>query len=175
MLIYCDSSALVKLIADEAESEALDQWLGEQVEPHWVSTVLARTEVLRAVRRCGDEMLTKATELLDSLSIVELEAGLADAAGSQDPPSLWMPFISPPLRGSAQRSPPSWPTTRGSCRPPRRSGSPWSSRACTRRPPGRSRRDDRNKRGVVLDCTVGYVYAVDACRSPWSATWACDG
>ncbi len=88
MLIYCDSSALVKLIADEAESEALDQWLGEQVEPHLVSSVLARTEVLRAVRRCGDEMLTKATELLDSLSIVELEAGLADAAGSQDPPSL---------------------------------------------------------------------------------------
>jgi len=33
-------------------------------------------------------MLTKATELLDSLSIVELEAGLADAAGGQDPPSL---------------------------------------------------------------------------------------
>ncbi len=88
MLIYCDSSALVKLITDEAESEALDQWLGEQAEPHLVSTVLARTEVRRAVRRRGDDMVTKATELLDSLSIVELEAGLADEAGGQDPPSL---------------------------------------------------------------------------------------
>ncbi len=88
MLIYCDSSALVKLIADEAESEALDQWLGEQAEPHLVSTVLARTEVWRAVRRRSDDMLTKATELLDSLSIVELDAGLADEAGGQDPPSL---------------------------------------------------------------------------------------
>ena len=50
--------------------------------------MLARTEVRRAIRRRGDDMLTKATELLDSLSIVELEAGLADAAGDQDPPSL---------------------------------------------------------------------------------------
>ncbi|MCA1672805.1 MAG: type II toxin-antitoxin system VapC family toxin [Actinobacteria bacterium] len=84
----CDSSALVKLIADEAESEALDQWLGEQTEPHLVSTVLARTEVRRAIRRRSDDMLTKATELLDSVSIVELEAAIADEAGGQDPPSL---------------------------------------------------------------------------------------
>jgi len=88
VLIYCDSSALVKLIADEAESEALDQWLGEQAEPHLVSTVLARTEVWRAVRRRSDDLLTKATELLGSLSIVELDADLADAAGGQNPPSL---------------------------------------------------------------------------------------
>ena len=88
MLIYCDSSALVKLITDEAESEALDQWLGEQVEPHLVSSVLTRTEVWRAVRRRSDDLLTKATELLGSLSIVELDADLADAAGGQNPPSL---------------------------------------------------------------------------------------
>jgi len=88
VLIYCDSSALVKLIADEAESKALDQWLGEQAEPHLVSSVLARTEVWRAVRRRSDNMLTKATELLDSLSIVELAAALADKAGGLDPPSL---------------------------------------------------------------------------------------
>lgn len=88
VLIYCDSSALVKLIADEAESEALDQWLGEQREPHLVSTVLARTEVWRAVRRRGGDMLSKATELLDSVSTIELDAALADEAGGQDPPSL---------------------------------------------------------------------------------------
>ncbi len=88
MLIYCDTSALVKLITDEAESEALDQWLGEQAEPHLVSSVLARTEVWRVVRRRSDDVLTKATELLDSLSIVELAAALADEAGGQDPPSL---------------------------------------------------------------------------------------
>ncbi len=33
-------------------------------------------------------MHTEATELLDSLSIVELDAALADEAGGQDPPSL---------------------------------------------------------------------------------------
>ncbi len=45
-----DRRELAELIADEAESEALDQWLGEQVEPHLVSTVPARTEVRRAVQ-----------------------------------------------------------------------------------------------------------------------------
>jgi len=145
VLIYCDSSALVKLIADEPESEALDQWLGEQAEPHLVSTVLARTEVWRAVRRRGDDILTKATELLDSLSIVELTPASPTRLGVRTRPrcAVWTPSISPPHSGSVQRSLPSWPTTRGSCRPSKSSGSPSSARAWTRRSPGRSRRDDR--------------------------------
>lgn len=88
VLIYCDSSALVKLVIAEAESEALQRWLLEREGHLLVSSVLGRTETLRAVRRTDDEATDVAAELLTSVALVDLDAALADEAGALDPLSL---------------------------------------------------------------------------------------
>lgn len=88
MLIYCDSSALVKLVAEESESRALEEWLSAQPEPVLTSSVLARTEVLRAVRRLGPEAVDAARELLADLAMVALDGDLADHAGGLDPAGM---------------------------------------------------------------------------------------
>jgi predicted nucleic acid-binding protein len=88
MIIYCDSSALVKLVIDEPESAELEAWLGMQPEPVLVSSVLARTEVVRAVARTDPNAVQLAVDLLAALSVVELDVSLADDAARLDPPEL---------------------------------------------------------------------------------------
>jgi predicted nucleic acid-binding protein len=88
VLIYCDSSALVKLAVEEAETEALETWLMSQPEPVLTSSVLARTEVVRAVRRLGTDAVVAARGLLDELAFVAMDPGLADEAGDLDPASM---------------------------------------------------------------------------------------
>ena len=88
MTIYLDSSALVKLVAEESESRALEDWLSAQPEPVLTSSVLARTEVLRAVRRLGPEAVDAARELLADLAMVALDGDLADHAGGLDPAGM---------------------------------------------------------------------------------------
>ncbi len=88
-MIYCDSSALVKLVVDEPESDALEAWLATQPDDTpLVSSVLARTEVVRAVSRYGHEWTDAAKELLKSVAVVELDAVLADDAAQFEPPEL---------------------------------------------------------------------------------------
>lgn len=50
---YLDTSALVKLVVREAESDALVSWL--QSHPTVATSDLTRTELMRAVRR-GDDL-----------------------------------------------------------------------------------------------------------------------
>ncbi|MBV8996376.1 MAG: type II toxin-antitoxin system VapC family toxin [Pseudonocardiales bacterium] len=84
MILYCDSSALVKLVINEPESEELEAWIGSQPEPVLVSSVLVRTEVVRAVARTDPGAVHLAIELLAAISVVELEASLADEAARLD-------------------------------------------------------------------------------------------
>ncbi|WP_419862595.1 hypothetical protein [Candidatus Poriferisodalis sp.] len=56
---YLDSSALVKLIVEESESFALYAWL-KQENVRAVSSDLARTETIRAVRRCRSALVVEA-------------------------------------------------------------------------------------------------------------------
>ena len=51
-LLYLDSSALVKFVLSEPETDALVKFLTGW--PERISSVLARVEVLRAVRRAGE-------------------------------------------------------------------------------------------------------------------------
>lgn len=88
MIIYCDSSALVKLVIDEPESAELEAWLGSQPEPMLVSSVLARTEVVRAVARTDPDAAHRAVNLLAAVSVVVLDASLADDAARLDPADL---------------------------------------------------------------------------------------
>jgi uncharacterized protein len=87
-MLYCDSSALVKLVIDEPESADLEAWLGAQPEPVLVSSVLARTEVLRVIARTDPDAAHLALDLLAAVSVVELDASLADEAARLDPAEL---------------------------------------------------------------------------------------
>ncbi len=82
-MVYLDSSALVKLVIAEPESSALRRYLGQ--EPARASCVLARVEVLRAVRGHGSTALTRARRLLQRMNLVPIDEELLDAAAALDP------------------------------------------------------------------------------------------
>lgn len=85
--LYVDSSALCKLVAREAESEAMHAvWTSRTHD--LVSSDLARTEVLRQAGRCSPPRLARAREVLDGLVLVPLLTKLAAAAGTLPPSGL---------------------------------------------------------------------------------------
>jgi len=88
MRIYMDTSALVKLVVAEAESEALQNFLAEQSDDTRFSAALARTELIRAVAPNGPKAVGRARDLLNGLDIVVLSRQLLDDAGTLRPLSL---------------------------------------------------------------------------------------
>ena len=86
MAIYLDTSALAKLVVEEAESAAL--WAAITGGPDLVSCDLARTELVRAVRRVLPELALRARDVLDTCTLVAVTARLFEAAGRLDPPLL---------------------------------------------------------------------------------------
>ena len=82
MSFYLDTSALVKLVVHEPETDGLRDWLAETPRDPVVSD-LARTELLRAVRRVAPELL-----VLDALTITEVTTAVFEAAGRLDPSIL---------------------------------------------------------------------------------------
>lgn len=75
---YYDSSALVKLVLDEANSDALRDFVRR--EPRGTSCALARTEVVRVVRDHGADAIRKARIAVLGLELLELDDDLLDAA-----------------------------------------------------------------------------------------------
>ncbi|WP_280482861.1 PIN domain-containing protein [Nocardia cyriacigeorgica] len=49
-MLYLDTSALVKLVHPEAETDALLRWLEERPDQPWVASALVEAELVRAVR-----------------------------------------------------------------------------------------------------------------------------
>ncbi|KRE30384.1 type II toxin-antitoxin system VapC family toxin [Agromyces sp. Soil535] len=87
MAHYLDTSALVKLVVAEAESSALRQWLlAPGREP--VTSDLARTELLRAVRRTAPDRAVVAHEVLEAMVVLTLSTETFEAAARLDPPVL---------------------------------------------------------------------------------------
>jgi uncharacterized protein len=76
--VYLDSSALVKLVVAESESDALAAHLRRR--PTRVSCALARVEVVRAVRPHGDAAVVRARQVLDRIALARLDETLLDAA-----------------------------------------------------------------------------------------------
>lgn len=87
-MIYLDSSALLKLLFTEMESDALTAWLTDRSDSSLVSSELATVEVLRATRRLDDRLVPAARALLAGLDLVPLSRGLVDAAADIAPPLL---------------------------------------------------------------------------------------
>ncbi len=81
-VVYLDSSAIVKLVVAEPESEALRRYLRRRTTR--VSSALARVEVVRAVRFNGDEARVRARKVLDRIRLLAIDEALLDAAADLD-------------------------------------------------------------------------------------------
>lgn len=87
-LLYLDSSAILKLVVRELETEAMMSLLSDW--PERISSVLARAEVMRAARRAGagDEVLSRAEEALKRIGLVHVDDAVLNAAASLNPTNL---------------------------------------------------------------------------------------
>lgn len=86
-MIYLDTSALVKLVIEEAESPALEHWMLLQ-EDFVTTSVIGRVELLRVCRRLAPASVAGAELLLDDLQIVPLSGWLVDVAEKIGPPAM---------------------------------------------------------------------------------------
>ncbi len=92
-MIYLDTSALVKLIVQEAETAALRRWLADAEDRDHVTSAISRVELMRAAQRTDDtEVLANAqrilTEDLDILSLTDELIKTAETIGPQSLRSL---------------------------------------------------------------------------------------
>lgn len=87
MAVYVDTSALLKLVVAEPESAALRGFL-EGSATTAVSSDLARTEAIRAVRRGAPEQVVTARAVLDSLVLLTVTTDTFEVAGRLDPSIL---------------------------------------------------------------------------------------
>ncbi|GAA1482597.1 type II toxin-antitoxin system VapC family toxin [Gordonia sinesedis] len=87
MAYYLDTSALVKLVVAEAETPGLRTWIAAG-DTDLVSSDLARTELLRAVRRIATDRVVQARAVLDALTLLTLGTDLFEAAAHLDPTVL---------------------------------------------------------------------------------------
>ncbi len=87
MAHYLDTSALVKLVVAEDETDALTTWL-QETDGDWVSSDLTRTELLRAVRRAAPDRVVRAREVLDSITLLDVTTPIFEEAARIDPPTL---------------------------------------------------------------------------------------
>ena len=84
-MLYLDSSAIVKLVAPEPETAELVEAI--RLDPVAVSSALARTEVVRAVRRSGGSV-PRARRVLDGIALAPIDEGILRGAAELAPPRL---------------------------------------------------------------------------------------
>jgi predicted nucleic acid-binding protein len=86
-VIYLDSSAMVKLVVQEPESEALVQFLGES-NLDQACSALAKVEVIRSVRRHGEEVVADARLLVQKALLLPVTDIVLDLAANVEPSLL---------------------------------------------------------------------------------------
>ena len=87
MPFYLDTSALLKLVVAEPETDALRAWLAAD-DRRPVASDLARTELLRAVRRATPDRVVDARAVLDAVTLMEVSTEIFEAAGRLEPMTL---------------------------------------------------------------------------------------
>ena len=87
-MIYFDTSALVKLVFDEAESSALADWLALRAEVPKVSSDVSTIELLRTCRRVDEDAVESANQLLRGLDLLPIDRAVVEMAGSLDATEL---------------------------------------------------------------------------------------
>ncbi len=84
--VYLDSSAMVKLAVREPESDALRRHLRRR-RP-WVSSALARTEVLRSLLANGEDAVAAGRAVLARCDLVRVNDHVLNLAGTMSPVEL---------------------------------------------------------------------------------------
>jgi len=84
-VLYLDSSAIVKLVVREPGSSALVDVVSS--DPDVVSSAIAYTEVMRAVRRVGVPS-RRAEQVLRSIALVPVDQAILGEASTLAPTSL---------------------------------------------------------------------------------------
>jgi predicted nucleic acid-binding protein len=79
-LYYIDTSAALKLLAEESHSRAFAAFYDESAGASWVSSALLRIEVIRAVSRAMPAALPDARALLLAFDYVSIDDEVVDAA-----------------------------------------------------------------------------------------------
>lgn len=85
---YLDTSALVKLVVREAESEALQVWIRESAAAVMATSTLAGVELRRASRRHSQAAADVAEELLSSVDQIAMTPDLLREAAAVEPSVL---------------------------------------------------------------------------------------
>ena len=85
MRLYLDSSALVKLVQRESESDALRRFLRRHRADQFVTSALARVEVVRAVLIGGPAALAHARRQLSRLDHILVSTEVLDRAATLAP------------------------------------------------------------------------------------------
>lgn len=79
-MIYLDSSALLKLLFEEPESQALTEWLAVHTDDSMVSSDLAEIEVMRTCRRINAHVVPRASRLLAGLDLARVSQPIVEQA-----------------------------------------------------------------------------------------------
>jgi uncharacterized protein len=87
-VIYLDTSALVKLIRIEAESDTLADWLDERTELPWITSALAEVELPRAIRAVAPEALPAIPSVLARLDRFAIDPVVRSTAAAYPDPAL---------------------------------------------------------------------------------------
>lgn len=82
-LYYADTSAVIKLLAEESHSRALAEFYDAHADTEWVSSALLRIEVTRAVTRAMPALLPDATDLLSAFSYIAMDDDVVEGAMSE--------------------------------------------------------------------------------------------
>ena len=79
-LYYVDTSAALKLLAEEKDSKAFAAFYDQAAGASWVSSTLLRIEVVRAVTRVIPAALPDAKDLLLAFDYVTIDDEIIEAA-----------------------------------------------------------------------------------------------
>ncbi len=87
-MIYLETSALVKLIRIEAESDDLGDWLDQHIEIRWITSALTEVELPKAIRAVAPEGLPAVPSVLARLDRFEIDQVIRSTAAAYPNPSL---------------------------------------------------------------------------------------
>ena len=87
-MIYLDTSALVKLVRREPESDQLVDWLNDRQDTTLVSSALAEVELTRALRRTEPALLGGVPAVLRRIAIYQVDDLVRATAAAYPDPKL---------------------------------------------------------------------------------------
>lgn len=87
VVYYLDTSAFLKLVVQERESDALLDW-ARDAEAQFFASEMLRVEALRTARRHSPEALLEARARLDVVTLVTATSEICERAAELDPSIL---------------------------------------------------------------------------------------